>query len=107
MAEILSEQFLSVFIEPTDEFVSKDKLFHNQNSELEDLVLNDEAFIDALSELFPQAAAGPNGMPSILVQKCKEEYAHTLKILWKKSFDSEMTLTSLKQPYVVSIFKGG
>ena len=108
MAEMLSSQFSSVFTKTTDQPLNKEEIFPTtQNYDLEDLVLNEETFIEALSELSPQAAAGPDGMPAILLLKCKEEYATALKILWRNAFDKGVTPSSLKQPVVVPIFKGG
>ncbi|MPC12066.1 hypothetical protein E2C01_004744 [Portunus trituberculatus] len=51
----------------------------------------------AISELRMNYAAGPDGVPSILLLKCKEALAHPLYKIWCCSLDTGIIPTMLKE----------
>ena len=74
MAEILSEQYKSVFSEPMNthpithpnpEFMSTGR------GSLYDIEFTKEDLIDAIDDIPLNAAAGPDRFPAILLKKCK------------------------------------
>ena len=108
MSELISEQYTSVFNKTPDIVESSFDIFpENKQFELDDINLNDKMFLEAIKELKPNSSPGPDGMPSILLIKCKEIYAHVLRLLWQKCFDCETTPEILRQPEVVPLYKGG
>ena len=108
IAELLSKQFSSVFTEKSNPNLSKEDIFPNKlNFELNDIELTDEMFLNALNELSPTSAPGPDGMPEILLSKCKDIYAKILHMMWRVSLDCEDTPAQLREPNVVPIYKGG
>ena len=49
--------------------------------DLNDIEINPDVFIKALTELSP--AAGPDGLPAILLHNCKEIYTRALTFFGK------------------------
>merc|ERR1712236_3546 len=52
-------------------------------------------------------AAGPDGVPAILLKKVKEALALPLSLMLRKSIDEGKILDILKLAYVTPIHKGG
>lgn len=61
----------------------------------------------ALSDLNPSSAAGPDGMPAILLKNCKKELAVPLHIIWRKSLTEGICPESMKYGLITPIHKGG
>ena len=53
------------------------------------------------------AAAGPDGIPAILLKKCKHRLADGLLILFKKFLLDGNVPAMLKQAFVLPVHKGG
>ena len=73
MADILQDQFSSVFSDPSSSdlrppsFDSPDILFEMSES---DFILNDQDIIDAISDIRTSSSAGPDGLPAVLLKSC-------------------------------------
>ena len=68
--------------------------------QLRSISISEEDFIAAIKELSNTAGAGPDGMPAILLKKCKEGYAKALKILCQEYYDHRgLTPACLKMAY--------
>jgi len=106
IAELLSDQFKSVFSIPESPCPPKDRLF-NQEAALSDIQFTAEDFISAIDELSTTAGSGPDGLPSILLKKCKDSFSKCLQILWQKCYDLEMTPQDLKAAHIMGKFKDG
>ena len=93
-AECLRKQYESVFSPPRKEWtVSDPDQFFSSNlpddtGVLEDLQFSPKDMEKACSELRASAAAGPDGVPVILLKSCRKELARPLYILWRASLDS-------------------
>ncbi len=61
----------------------------------------------ALSDLNPSSAAGPDGMPAILLKNCKKELAVPIHIIWRKSLTEGICPESMKYGLITPIHKGG
>ena len=55
---------------------------------LTDIVLSENIIIDAIQELSPTSAAGPDGLPSSLLVNCATELAPFLLIVFTHSLSS-------------------
>ena len=90
MAEILSEQYSSVFSEPKD--IDINSLFTDtldtSKPVLDRINFTDSQLADAMSELTTNAAPGPDGFPAILLKKCSSALACPLATIWRKSLDT-------------------
>ena len=105
MAEILSQQYVSVFSKPTDNSTQSDNV-ESTVPNIPSLQMTEKDFISAIDELSPSAAAGPDGFPAILLKNCKEELSTPLLILWNKSLEIGIVPDRLKSSIITPIHKG-
>ena len=89
MCCLLVNQFNSVFTKPKQASVIKDPvtffLSHTTREDdlfLTDITLSDSIIIEAIKELSPNSAGGPDGIPASLLINCAEEIAPALKIIF-------------------------
>ena len=106
IAELLSNQFKSVFSIPDTPCPTKETLF-NSEADLCDIDFTASDFIAAINELSATAGSGPDGLPSILIKKCKNSFARCLLALWQKCYDLEMTPQAHKDTQIIPKFKDG
>ena len=62
--------------------------------------------VDAIGEISPTAAAGPDRFPAMLLKQCKSTLAVPLHIIWRKSLDTGQIPQILKSAHVIPIYKG-
>ena len=62
---------------------------------------------DAIDELSPNASAGPDGIPAILLKKCRDVLSQPLEILWKKSMENGEIPEIFKLAHVCPLLKPG
>ena len=62
---------------------------------------------DAIDELSPNASAGPDGIPAILLKKCRDVLSHPLEILWRKSMETGEIPELFKLAHVCPLLKPG
>ena len=82
-AEIIVEkqllEFFSQFSEITDEI--NENIFQNEEpDDLNDIEITEEEIIKAIDDLEENSAAGPDGVPAILLKKVKEALALSLML---------------------------
>ena len=86
MCCLLVNQFNSVFTNPDQTSVIKDPVLSHTTREddlfLTYITLSDSIIIEAIKELSPKSAGGPDGIPASLLINCAEEIAPALKIIF-------------------------
>ena len=105
MAEILSKQYKSVFSKP--EINSFDSSKSEVKSRLSDLIFTIQDVIDAIDELSYNSSSGPDGVPAILLKKCKGPLSIPLLLFWRNCLDQGITPECLKNAHIIPIFKDG
>ena len=74
MAESLSDQYSSVFSIPKQKLSDPDSLFQgnpiNESTCLLDFNFDVNDIEEAINDIFSTAAAGPDGVPAILLKTC-------------------------------------
>ena len=107
MCCLLVNQFNSVFTKPKQTSVIKDPVtfFISHTTREDDLfltyiTLSDSIIIEAIKELSPNSAGGPDVIPASLLINCAEEIALALKIIFSHSLCSSLIHTSLKKQLV-------
>ena len=109
-------QFNSVFTKPhSDKIVTNPFSFFPMQSSmsnttdlyLTDIVLSEKNIIDAIQELSPTSAAGPDGLPSSLLVNCATELAPILLIIFSHSLSSGVIPPSFKRAAITPVFKSG
>ena len=109
MAEMLSDQYSSVFTEPRRKMPSPDEIFSRYEEAeicLDNIDFTEDDVQKAISELSITSAAGPDRYPAILLKNCKSSMAKPLYLIWRKSLDSGKIPQLLKKANIVPIHKG-
>ena len=79
-------EFFSQVSEKTDEI--NENIFQNEEpDDLNDIEVTEEEIIKAIDDLEENSAAGPDGVPAILLKKVKEALALPLSLMLRKSID--------------------
>ena len=93
-----------------EEQISSSQLFHSHATSEDDLsltniTLSDLIIIEAIKELSPNSAGGPDGIPTSLLINCAEEITPVLKINFSHSLSSSIIPTSFKEAAIIPVFK--
>ena len=111
MAEILSDQYASVFSEPKESMGDAANFFskgtESMDHHVSDIIFDETDIVDAICELNSTSAAGPDGFPAILLKKCSEALSRPLYLIWKVSLDLGEIPQELKTANIMPIHKGG
>ena len=110
IAEILSEQYSSVFSSPRHGRISIDELFPENESltspNISTINFTDLELADAMDELASNAAPGPDGFPAILLKKCSAALSPPLARIWRTSLNSGEIPSICKSATITPIHKG-
>ena len=112
MAQLLAEQYCSVFSTPKEPLKSPEDIFSKETGEIRhetllDIHFSEEDITKAINEISPTAAAGPDGYPAILLKQCCSSLSKPLYMLWRRSLDTGQIPLLLKTAHVIPIHKGG
>ena len=108
IADILQNQFKSVFSDPGNvnlaaaEFVQPHMSF--QDSVLQ---FSEEDIQQAIDTIKSDAAAGPDGIPTLLLKACKATIARPIYLLWSKSFVEGIVPSYYKSSFICPLYKKG
>lgn len=109
MAEILSEQYQSVFSHPRHSGNLPHLLFPEEpqrESTMNLITFSDSELENAMRELPSSAAAGPDGFPAILLKKCCSALSPPLANIWRQSFIEGRVPDTCKQALITPVHKG-
>ena len=111
MAEILKKQYDAVFSDPLEPMVPATDIFdftdNFEGHTLSNISFGSEDIENAIDELSPNSAAGPDQFPSILLKQSKSVLSTPLYFIWKKSLSTGKIPSILKTANIVPIHKGG
>ena len=110
MAEMLVEQYCKVFSTPKEPLREPQQIFTDQNMngpEICDFDFTIDDLVDAISEISPTAAAGPDRFPAKLLKECKMELSVPLYTIWRRSLDTGQVPQTLKTAHIIPVYKGG
>ena len=105
MAEILSNQYSSVFSSPKDEDIPKAANLPDIPS-LNTIHFSDSELAEAMNDLASNAAPGPDGFPAILLKKCSAALSTPLARIWRKSLETNEIPAVCKTATITPIHKG-
>ena len=104
MAEILSKQYESVFTTP---IYGPRRFDFNTQSQLSDIDFSPSDIIQAIKDISPTSAPGPDGITPKFLKEYAEELAEPLHLLWRKSLDTGENPDGTHLAYITAIFKSG
>ena len=109
MADILSDQYNSVFSTPISPLLESNDYFpHDETDEpyIWDIPFSRDDIKDAMDEIPLTASAGPDRFPAILLKKCSGPLSEPLYILWRKSLSNGSVPQVFKTANIIPIHKG-
>ena len=110
MADILQNQFTSVFSDPNAPNVKAPDFdvpsIKEQSNEL-GFYTTDEHAIAAINKISSNAASGPDGVPVTLLKTCSRELCQPIKLIWAESFAKKEIPSFYKQTCISPIYKSG
>ena len=107
MAEILSEQYSSVFSTPKGDDTPVVANTDEPNiPSLNRIHFRDSELAEAINDLASNAAPGPDGFPAILLKKCSSALSPPLARIWRTSLETGEIPTICKSAIITPIHKG-
>jgi hypothetical protein len=103
MAEVLADQYSSVFSKPSTDAPD----IEINALPINNISITPDELTEAIEELRNNAASGPDGIPAILLKKCKTVLSEALVIFWNKCMEVGSIPISLKSSIIPPIHKGG
>ena len=115
MCCLLANQFNSVFTKPKQTSVIKDTVTfflshttHEDDLFLTDITLSDSIIIEAIKELSPNSAGGPDGIPTSLLIIVLKRLPLLRRYIFSHSLSSIQIPTSFKEAAaIIPVFKSG
>ena len=106
MANILQEQFVSVFSDSSCQD-KDDPSFARSPFLLDNIEFNVALIEKAIEEISLSSAPGEDGFPSSLLKKCKSSLSLPIYLIWKHSFDTGVVPEIFKTQLITPVFKKG
>ena len=112
MADILSDQYKSVFSTPRTPLLDPSDYYpYNDDDDDNDQYLKDIPFTrkdikEAMDEIPLTASAGPDRFPAQLLRKCSGPLSEPLYILWRESLNMGNVPSVFKTANIIPIHKG-
>ena len=111
IVEMLRQQYDSVFSIPKEEaFIQNPVEFFSTTEAdtfLDNITFDRMDILNMIDKLSMGAAAGPDGIPSILLKKCKNSLVDGLDLMFQKFLKDGNLPRMLKQAFVIPVHKGG
>ena len=111
IANVLQKQFVSVFSDPSVTDVSSasnfdvSKILHPHSDD--DIRFTTQDIMDAIDDIKPHAAPGPDEIPPIVLKQCKEQLATPIHLIWSRSLASGSVPKCYKRSLVTPLYKKG
>ena len=111
ITEMLKEQYESVYSSPKESMKIQDaqEFFSQSNAseQLDNVTFDRLDVLDALDKLSSNSSPGPDGIPSILLKRCKYSLVDALTIIFHKILEGGQIPDLFKCAFVIPIHKGG
>ena len=104
MADLLQQQYSSVFSHPVNVTDNID-ISGKNSTEMCDICFTDEEIKEAINSFSVNSAAGPDGLPAIVLKKCTNSLSLPLKLFWNNCLELGVTPLMLKTSYITPIHK--
>ena len=108
MANILQEQFSSVYSDPNSpDIVPPDFECPDINTPFSEYSLSftDEDIQESIKEINLDSASGPDGIPAVLLKSCSAELCKPIRLIWEESMADGTVPKFYKEAYVAPLYK--
>ena len=107
-ADILLSQYTSVYSSEGHSMNLREELCSIPGPQsLRDIRFTEEDIGESIDELNVSSASGPDGIPAVLLKKCRDSVKTPLTLLWQRSLEYGEIPDLLKAGSIVPIHKGG
>ena len=110
-AESLRKAYEKAFSKPKEEAKINNPTDFFKDSpheiKIDNIIVTETDIRLAIDELSPNAAPGPDGIPAILVKKCRDSISEPLTMIWNKSLVTGNTPEIFKTAHITPILKPG
>ena len=109
MAEMLSDQYSSVFSHPKHQNNNPEELFPEQPAgpgSISNILFTEEELIEAMKEIRCNSASGPDEFPAMILKQCAHAIAPPLFMIWRNSLNTGIIPTICKTANIIPIHKG-
>ena len=107
MSGILQEQFVTVFSQPKLSASEIEDLLSTECQGLIEVMVTEANVQDAIEDISSSSAPGPDGVPPLLLKKCKTSLSRPLCLLWNKSLATGKIPNDLKLGLIIPVHKSG
>ena len=110
MADILQDQFISVFSDPNNPNATLPSFTQPDIQtpfEHYDIPISSDDVISAIQDIKPSAASGPDGVPVVILKACANELCEPIINIWSESYKLGIVPEYYKQSYITPLFKKG
>ena len=107
MAELLQEQYVSVFSDPA---AGKQLPHHdgsNASPKIGDISFSQADIEEAIDDMNRDASSTDRDIPALIIKECKNNISYPVFLIWKESFESEVIPEDMKIQSITPIFKKG
>ena len=109
MANILQEQYSSVFSDPKSPEIDHTAKHTKANldTSISDIVITRKLMIEAMNELDSHSSAPDGDIPAKILKSCRQSLSQPLVMLWTNSFDNGIIPDHFKKQFIAPVFKKG
>ena len=108
ICKLLIKQYNSQFSKKCQSVrINEEEIYDTNEGDLSDIDFNEDDIANAINKLKKNSAAGPDGIPAILLINTRESIKIPLQIILRKSMDEGEIHDMFKLAYVTPIHKGG
>ena len=107
MADILQQQYCDVFSDPDNKSKVVPPLVENPPHCLSNIELTVSDIQEAIDDIPLNSGTSENDIPATILKHCKFQLSYPIFLLWKRSLDTGLVPSVLKEQYIAPIFKKG
>ena len=107
MADILQEQYTSVFSDPNSVDKQDCKMHHHINNTLEDIIFTKNDIEKAINEISIHSSSTDEDIPAIVLKSCKKELSYPIWKIWDESMKTGIIPHIFKSQMITPIHKKG
>ena len=105
MADILQNQYTSVFSDPCSKKIKYPNLNINIEQTISNIEITTKKLIKAIDEISIDSSCGQDDIPAIVLKNCKLTLCHPLKLIWEDSMERGYIAKQFKDQIVTPVHK--
>ena len=105
MANILQNQYSSVFSDPLSSKKKPPDFNVNLKSNITDIKFTCEDIINAINEISENSSCGDNDIPAVILKKCKTTLCYPILLIWEESMKLGYVPKQYKKQIITPVHK--